>query len=113
MSIKASLEKDIQRQVLDYLALVGAWPVRINSGAMQGTHAGKKWFMRMNSQPGCPDVLCCLGGRFVGIEVKRGGGIATDKQLSALDAIRRAGGVAFVATSVADVERALKAEGLV
>lgn len=112
MSIKAPLEKDVQRGILDYLAHIGAWPVRINSGAISGDHAGKRRFVRMNSQPGCPDVLCCLDGRFIGIEVKRLGGKATEKQLSALDAIRRAGGVAFVATSIEDVERALKAEGL-
>lgn len=112
MAIKAPLEKDIQRGILDYLSLIGGWPVRINSGAMAGEYQGKRRFMRMNSQPGCPDILCCLGGRFVGIEVKREGGKPTEAQLLALDAVRKAGGLAFVARSVREVEVALKAEGL-
>jgi hypothetical protein len=110
--MKLPLEKDIQRTILDYLTLLGAFRVRINSGAMTGEHKGRKRFMRFNDTPGCPDVLVCLDGRFVAVEVKRPGGQATEKQLAALDAIRRAGGLAFIATSVADVERALKAEGL-
>jgi hypothetical protein len=110
--MKAPLEKDVQKVILQYLRLLGAWAVRINSGAMKGDHKGKPWFMRFNDQPGCPDILFCIAGRFGAIETKRVGGKATDLQKACLDAIRKAGGLAFVASSVADVERALKAEGL-
>jgi hypothetical protein len=110
--MKAPLEKDVQRVILQYLRLLGAWAVRVNSGGMVSEYRGRKRFMRFNDADGCPDVLVCLAGRFVGVEVKRPGGRPTEKQLAALDAIRKAGGLAFVASSVADVERALKAEGL-
>ena len=45
---------------------------------------------------GVPDILCCINGRFVGIECKANGGKTTRLQDSNLDAIRKAGGVAIV-----------------
>ena len=51
-------------------------------------------------------------GRLVGIECKRRGGKASPDQLACIDAINRAGGVAFVARGIEDVERALRLEGL-
>jgi len=45
---------------------------------------------------GVPDILCCINGRFVGIECKANGGKTTRLQDSNLDAIREAGGVAIV-----------------
>lgn len=55
------------------------------------------------------DILACFKGRFLAIEVKRpGGGVLTDNQRGVLVAVRRAGGVALVATSWADVEEALQ-----
>lgn len=112
MGVKAPLEKDIQRTIRDYLSLLGALPIRMNSGAFGGEHKGKRWYVRLNDLDGCPDLIVCLSGRFVAVEVKRPGEKPTDKQTAALDAIRRAGGLAFVARSVDDVEKALRAEGL-
>lgn len=111
--MKEPLEKEIQKSIIDYLALLGCWRIRINSGAMSGNHKGKRWFMRFNDQPGCPDVIACLEGRFIAIEIKRPGGKLTEKQASALEAIRRAGGLAFVATGIRDVEAVLKIEGII
>ncbi len=54
------------------------------------------------------DILACLGGKFVAIECKRpGGGVLTSNQRGVLAAVRRAGGIAVVATSWADVAEAL------
>jgi len=46
------------------------------------------------------DDLCCIGGRFVGIEYKAPGKIPTPRQLKTIDDIRRAGGVAIWSDSV-------------
>lgn len=46
---------------------------------------------------GVPDILCCLNGRFIGIECKANGGKVTRLQQSNLDSIEAAGGVSFVA----------------
>lgn len=62
---------------------------------------------------GAPDVFACLGGRFIGCEAKTGAGELTPDQRRELDRIRRAGGLAIEARSVADVDSALAAAGLV
>lgn len=47
------------------------------------------------------DFLCCIRGRFVGVETKRPGKIAhaTRRQLETIDQIRAAGGLAYVVDS--------------
>jgi hypothetical protein len=44
-------------------------------------------------------------GRFLAIEVKRPGGKATPEQQQFIDTINQAGGLAFVARSVEEVEK--------
>lgn len=45
---------------------------------------------------GTPDILACVGGRFVGIEAKAGTNKPTALQINALAAIHAAGGLALV-----------------
>lgn len=45
---------------------------------------------------GIPDIICCVNGRFVGIECKAGKGQTTALQDRELAAIHAAGGFAFV-----------------
>jgi Holliday junction resolvase len=45
---------------------------------------------------GVPDIVCCLNGRFIGIECKAGKGKTTALQDKNLAAITAAGGVALV-----------------
>ena len=52
---------------------------------------------------GLPDLICCVRGRFVGLEVKRPGRTATPLQEEELRRITSAGGTARVVFSVADV----------
>lgn len=52
---------------------------------------------------GLPDLIACIRGQFVGIEVKMPGNKPTRIQLARLAAIERAGGVALVAHGVDDV----------
>ena len=114
MKLTAS-EKGTQKAILQWLRLHGAFAVRVNTGA---TKIGER-FVRFNDTVGCPDILCCWpgvqysSGIFVGIEVKRVGGRLRPEQAACLDAIRKAGGLAFVARSVDDVAAALRAEGLI
>lgn len=108
--MKPLLEKDIQKQILDWLRLHGATAIRVNSGAMAGDYKGKKRFVRMNDTVGCSDILCCWRGRFVAIEVKRPGNKPTLDQESFLQTVERSGGLAIVAYSVDDVEKELRNE---
>lgn len=45
---------------------------------------------------GVPDIICCYKGRFIGFECKAGDNKCTLLQLKELDAIRSAGGEAYV-----------------
>lgn len=49
------------------------------------------------SENGTPDILACVNGYFLGIEVKAQDGHPSELQLVKVDAIRKAGGFAFVA----------------
>lgn len=116
MAIKRPKESDIQRAILGWLRLNGAVAVRVNSGGFAGTHNGKKRFVRMNDTAGCADILACVGGVFVAIEVKRVGSrtdpLRAAKQEAFLASVRRAQGVGVIATSVDDVATALRRHGI-
>jgi len=45
---------------------------------------------------GVPDIICCIKGRFVGIECKANGGRITALQERNLDQIQKNGGVAIL-----------------
>ena len=89
-----SPEQKIQKQITDYLYSIGAYQVKVISATKKGV----------------PDILVCLRGQFVGIEVK------TPKTLKTLSVLQKynlkqidaAGGVAFVASSVSEVKAQLK-----
>lgn len=103
------LEKDIQKSILQYLDAIGVFAWRNNTGGGFNTNPnGKKYFIKFSTK-GAPDILGCLkGGAFLAIEVKRPGGVATKNQLEFLATVSRLGGLAFIATSVDEVEAKLK-----
>lgn len=45
---------------------------------------------------GVPDIICCVAGKFLGIECKAGKNKPTALQVHEIEQIRRAGGVAVV-----------------
>lgn len=107
------LESVILKQCLQYLTGVRGWLAwRNNSGAMSGTHNGKRRFVRFNSAVGSSDIFAVApDGRFWSIEVKRPGKNATDQQNEWLDRVRAAGGVACVVRSVEELREAMRTEG--
>lgn len=91
-------EKKVENQIKRYLENLGAYHVKIHGSAYMPA--------------GTPDILACVSGRFVGIEVKKPkGGIVSALQKLKIKQIRNAGGVALVATSVEEVEREFEKEG--
>lgn len=87
-------EGKITAAIRRYLLRNGAWEVKCLGG--------------LGQRAGVPDVLACVAGTFVGIEVKQPGRRPTLHQASELAAIEAAGGVAIVATSVEDVVAAVE-----
>lgn len=60
-------------------------------------HPSDKW------RSGIPDLLCCIEGRFLAIEVKRPEGTVAPIQAATLTAIRRSGGTAWVLRAVKEL----------
>lgn len=84
------LEKDIQKDILKYLKTIpGIFFYKAQGGAF-----GKN---------GIPDIIVCLDGRFLGIEVKRPGGRLSRLQEHVGMQIRHARGGHLVATSCEEV----------
>ena len=105
------LEKDIQREILEYLDLRGDlffW--RSNNVPVFGTSKdGKKRFRSMPkfSMKGVPDITLVSEGRFVGLEVKREGCDLYPDQIIFKEKLENRGGRYFVVRSVDDVKNAL------
>ena len=55
-----------------------------------------KFFANGYTKSGVPDVLACINGYFIGIEVKAQNGRISALQMHHIDLIRKAGGFAFV-----------------
>lgn len=64
---------------------------------------------------GIPDIICCVDGRFIGIECKAPGKekTTTCNQDQHIAAITASGGVAFVATSLEDVVASFAKFGII
>lgn len=75
-------EKRFETKVKNFLESQGAYFV--------------KFFANSYTKKGVPDVLACVGGYFVGIEVKAQNGHASELQIHNIEQIRKAGGFAFV-----------------
>jgi len=88
-------ERDLTRQVRDFLRVVGAWEVKHRAG--------------LGDRRGIPDVLACYRGRFVAFEIKAPKGRLTPYQVAELEAVRHAGGIAAEVRSLEDVLAALGA----
>ena len=82
-------ESEIQKKVIQYLNTIGAYTIKTIS----------------TNRNGCPDVICCLNGRFIALEVKTDKGIVSKLQEHNIKQIKNSGGIAEVVRSVDDVEK--------
>jgi RecB family endonuclease NucS len=88
-------EAEIQKLILDYLTMRGIYHYRNNTGRRGGVSYG---FV------GSADIIGILpNGRFLAIEVKRPGGVASFEQLEFLANIAKNGGVAFASDNLQTV----------
>ena len=84
-------ETDVQAPIIDYLKFLGAWVVKTITTNKGGT----------------PDILACLHGKFIAIEVKDKGKKATPLQKAQIRRIIKAGGIAFETDNVEKAKRIL------
>lgn len=77
-----ALEKIYENKIKRYLKERGCYEVKYHGNAY--------------STNGTPDILACVNGYFLAIEVKAPEGKPTELQLAKIDQIRKAGGFAYV-----------------
>jgi len=56
-------------------------------------------YMAGFGKSGVPDIVCCLNGKFIGIEVKRDGKVPTVIQNRTMEEISAVGGIAIWGTA--------------
>ena len=81
-------EKQFENKVKKFLKDEGCWFVKYWSGTSTN---GKKF-----TKDGVPDLLVCVQGSFMAIELKSENGRPTELQLWNIEKIKEAGGYAFV-----------------
>lgn len=101
-------ESEIQKQIINYLETLEkngiCYVVRNNTAAVPIDRGnGKKGFLK-NGKKGSPDILLCMGGKFVGVEVKSATGRLSPAQKEAAKIIEEAGGVYIVARSLEELK---------
>lgn len=103
-------EKQIQSQIINYLNWNGFTVWRQNTGAMEQEYKGTKRLVRFG-KVGMADIIGLRkkDGKFIAVECKRptSKNTLTQQQAMFLETIKISGGIAFMATSIADVEREL------
>ncbi len=106
-------ERNIQKQLMDYLSYKNVYVWRNNSGALPDRRGRLVFFGKVGSS----DILGVQRGtgKFIAIEVKRPDMSykPTQPQLDFLQQIHDCGGLAGIATSTDDVDRILNGEYLI
>ncbi|OUP75330.1 nuclease [Anaeromassilibacillus sp. An172] len=87
-------ESDITKSILKYLKTLPRCFFWKEHGGIYGTS-------------GIPDIIVCIDGRFIALEVKTQKGKTTPLQNVAIRKIRNSGGFAFVVRSVEEAKNAI------
>lgn len=103
---KSKAETEFVRQVRRYLSMRGILTVRVNSGVTVLGEGDSRRVFR-GAEKGTSDILGCYAGRFFAIEAKVGKNKPTPEQERFMDDVRQAGGIAFAAWSLDDVDAGL------
>jgi len=127
-------EKLIETAIMQFVRYSGGWCQKINSGSMmagytrKGRGGGATGFRQYKvklADAGTPDLICCIRGKFVSIEVKKDNeeiekwrktaetDLRSSRQHAQQDLIRQAGGFTLIACSVEQVEQGLKKLNLI
>ena len=89
------LEKKVENKIKKWLKDKGYWYFKVHGSIYQPS--------------GIPDILACINGKFVAIEVKRSeGGIISPLQKAQIEMIKKNGGIAGVANSMDEFLEILK-----
>lgn len=92
-------EQNIQDVIMKFIKSIGGLPIKQNQ-------------IGIYAQAGVPDIIACIKGKFVAIEVKRPGQKPKPIQVAFLDSINKKGGLAFWSDNLEKVKDELKKENL-
>lgn len=93
--IKELKEKAVENKIKKWLKDKGYWFFKVHGSIFQPS--------------GIPDILACIDGKFVAIEVKRTkGGVVSPLQKAQIQKIKENGGIAGVASSIEEFLEILK-----
>jgi hypothetical protein len=90
-------ESDIQKTILDYLTLRGIFHYKNNTAGIYKQATGS---YIPSPSVGAPDIVAVIGGKYIGIEVKRPGGKMSEHQLRFKENLERAGGIYWIFDSI-------------
>lgn len=85
-------ESKIQKKIIDYITAQGGYAINIVNASLNGT----------------PDIVACIGGKFVAVEVKTDIGDSQPLQIYTAEVIRSLGGIALVSRSVEEFKQQMK-----
>ena len=92
---KSETANNLTRRIVQHVRANGGFATRLNS---TGTYrADLKKFVQSQQVSGMPDVLACVNGQFVGIEIKAGKDRLSDAQKQTIAALEKAGASVYVA----------------
>lgn len=92
-------EKTIENEIKKWLDSQKHWYFKVHGGIFQ--------------KSGVPDIIACIQGRFVGIELKKSkGGVISILQEKQMELIRDSGGITGVARSLEDFKKILEKGGI-
>ena len=101
-------ESELLKLVLDWLALHRIFHWRMNTGSSGPMfYKGKRRFVRYGV-PGVPDIMCCVKGRMIGIELKGDGGEQSQAQKNFQSSLEAAGGKYILARRLDEVTEAIR-----
>lgn len=97
-------ETEFIRQVREYLHRRGCVTTRINSGLRILDDGSDNRRIFRGAEAGTADIVGCCKGRYFAIEAKVGRNKLSPAQAAFLESVREAGGIAFAAWSLDDVD---------
>jgi hypothetical protein len=107
---KKTLEKDIQRDVCEWLDRMGFYFWRSNNIPVFGKNNGGKMTFRAlpkYTPRGLPDIMVILHGKFIGVEIKQPSTKLSEHQVAFQSFIEKAGARYYVVRSVEDIKNVM------